>query len=355
MSRIKIGIIGTGGISNAHMKGYEGNTDLAEVVAVADIVEETARDAAGRWGVKKYFTDYRKVLDMAEVDAVSVCTYNQAHRAPTVDALAAVKHVLCEKPMAATLDDAVAMTAAARKSKGILMIALHSRYSGQQLAAKRVMDSGALGRVYYGEAVTSRRRGAGGGTFQRRETAGGGAIVDIGVYQLDTALDLLGHPRPVSVSGTTALAICPNPSSKVAGGSSFAGWDPAVIDVEEFGAAWIRFEDGMCLVFKTSWAIHGNGLGRPFFLGEKAGLALSPLEVYTDMFGSMVDITPKELEEPEDRFVVQIRSFLEAVRDGTPSPIPPEQVIQTNIIMDGIYRSVEAGAEAKVDRWEVVG
>jgi len=349
MSLLKVGIIGTGSISNSHVRGYQGNADLAEIVAVADIVEERAKDAAARWGVGRHFTDYRKILDMPEVDAVSICTYNQAHRQPTVDALAAGKHVLCEKPMAATLDDAVAMTAAAQKSGRILMIAIHSRYGQQQRAAKRVIDSGALGRIYYGEAVGTRRRGIGKGSFARTETSGGGAVVDIGVYQLDTALDLLGHPKPLRVSGMTAAPITHDPSAIVAGAWS---WDPQITNVEEFGAAWIRFEGGLCLCFKISWAIHGESMGRTFFLGEKGGIAMSPLEVYTDMFGSMVNILPQHLPEDGDRFVHETRGFLEAARDGKPSPIPPEQVIIGNAIMDGIYRSAAEGREVEVAPWE---
>lgn len=349
MSRLKVGIIGTGGISNSHVRGYAANTDLCEIVAVADIVEERAKDAAERWGVATSYSDYRHILDDPHVDAVSVCTYNMAHRQPTVDALNAGKHVLCEKPMAAELDDAIIMTRAARESGKILMIAFHSRFSNNQIAAKRIMQSGDLGTIYYGETTTTRRRGAGGGTFQCRETAGRGVVVDIGCYRLDTALDLLGHPKPVRVNGTTALVICPNPESKVDGASN---WEPDKIDVEEFGAAWVRFENGMVLVFKSSWAIHGDSLGRTFFLGDKGGLAMDPLEVYTDRWGTMIDVKPTGLAPDGDRFALETRAFLEAVRDGIPSPIPAEQVIIQNVIMDALFRSAEQGREVKVEPWE---
>jgi predicted dehydrogenase len=349
MSRLKIGIIGTGGISHSHVRGYKGNDDLAEIVAVADINEDRAREAAEEWGVPKHCTDYRQILDMPDVDAVSVCTYNMAHRDPTVDALNAGKHVLCEKPMAATLDDAIAMTKAARQTDKNLMIAFHSRYGTSQIAAKRIMQSGDLGKIYYGETTTCRRRGAGGGTFERQETAGVGVIADIGCYSLDTALDLLGHPKPVRVSGTTALVICPNPDSKVDGSW---GHDPERIDVEEFGAAWVRFDNGMVLVFKASWAIHGNSLGRPFFLGETGGLALNPLEVFTDKWGTMVDIKPVNIPAEDDRFVLETRAFLESVRDGKPSPIPPDEIIIQNAIIDAIVRSAKEGREVDVTPWE---
>jgi predicted dehydrogenase len=346
---LRIGIIGTGGISNSHVRGYQANGDLAQIVAVADINKDRAEDAAHRWGVDQHFTDYRSILDMKDVDAVSVCTFNQAHRQPTVDALAAGKHVLCEKPMAATLADAIAMKNAAETSGRILMIAIHSRYSPHTIAAKMIFDSGTVGRVYYGETISTRRRWIGSGSFARTETAGGGAVVDIGVYSLDTALHLLGHPKPKRVSGTTCMAITKDASAKSYGTPD---WDVENTNVEEFGAAWIRFEGGLCLTFKTSWAIHGNSMGRSFFLGEKGGLALGPLEYYADQFGMMVNVIPQDLPAEGDRFALETRDFLECVRDGKPSPIPPEQVIATNAIMDALYRSAAADEEVEVAAWE---
>lgn len=118
--------------------------------------------------------------------------------------------------------------------------------------------------------------------------------------------------------------------------------------MEDFGAAFIRFDNGAVLLFKISWAAHIDSLGRSFFLGTKAGLALGPLEIFRDEFGTMVNITPKEVRDDVDRFREETADFIRAVREGRPSPIPPEEVIWTNVIMDGIYRSAKAGREVKV-------
>ena len=99
---IGIGIIGTGGISRAHAEAYRQLSKDAHIVAVADIDAQRAREAASSWGVEHAFEDYRELLDLEAVDAVSVCTYTRAHCAPVVAALQAGKHVLVEKPMAAT-------------------------------------------------------------------------------------------------------------------------------------------------------------------------------------------------------------------------------------------------------------
>jgi predicted dehydrogenase len=343
MKKVKIGVIGAGGISHAHMGGYRQLPDV-EIAAVADVLPGRAKEWAEKYDVSRAFEDYRELLAIEEIEGVSVCTYNRAHAQPTIDALRAGKAVLCEKPMAPTLEEAAAMLRAARETGKMLMIGVHSRFSRSQQFAKKVVASGTLGEIYYAEIVGTRRRGIPGGTFIQQETAGGGAVIDIGVYSLDTALDIMGQPRPVSVSAVTSNVIgrthTPPPGAW--------RWDPAKLDVEEFGSAFIRFSNGAALVFKISWAVHLESLGKSFFLGPTGGLQLDPLEIYRDEFGTMVNITPKLPDERIDRFKEEMQAFTDAIRENRPAPIPAEEVVWTNVIMDGIYRSAAEGREVAV-------
>jgi predicted dehydrogenase len=226
----------------------------------------------------------------------------------------------------------------------MLMIGVHSRFSRTQQFAKKVVASGDLGEIYYAEIVGTRRRGIPGGTFIQQETAGGGAVIDIGVYSLDTALDIMGQQRPISVSAVTTNVIgrthTPPPGAW--------RWDPEKLDVEEFGSAFIRFSNGAALVFKISWAVHLDSLGKSFFLGPKGGLQLDPLEIYRDEYGTLVNVTPKLGDEKVDRFKEETQAFTDAIRENRPAPIPAEEVVWTNVIMDGIYRSAAAGGEVAV-------
>ena len=341
--KIRIGVIGAGGISHAHVKGYQSNEGV-EIVAVADVFVDKAQEWANRYGVEHVFDEHRKLLRMDEVDAVSVCTFNKAHAQPTVDALNAGKHVFCEKPMSDNLRDATRMLKAAQSTDNILCIGVHSRYDPPQRQAKRVVAEGGLGEIYYAETCHTRRHGNPGHTFQRKASGGLGATADIGVYNLDTAFDILGFPKPLPVSAVMQDVLCKQ------GPPMNAIWqyNPQEFEVEEFGVAWIRLEGGGVLVFKVSWAVHANSLGRTYFLGKKAGLALDPLEIFRTEFGMMTNTQPTGMPNV-DRWGLQMGAFLDAVRKGKPSPVPAEEVILTNAVFDAMQRSVaKGGREVRV-------
>lgn len=347
---MKVGIIGTGGIANAHVR--DGWTPLksegVEVVACADIVPGKAAEFAAKYGIPHAFEDHNKLLAMGDIDAVSVCTYNMAHRQPTMDALRAGKHVLVEKPMATFLVDAVEMVRAAKESGKLLMTGIKSRYSAEWMAARRFAQSGVLGKTYYAQASGGRRRGVPGRTFINKDTAGGGIIVDGGVYTIDNVLWVLGFPKPVSVTAMTNNYVGRLPGPQPEG--AMWQWDPDKLAVEDFGTAWVRFEDGTVFSYMSAWAHHMEGMGGTYFLGSTGGIKLSPFEYYHDQAGYMVKTTPNLKEvDPPGQFRAEIAAFTKAIREGLPSPIPPEEVLLTNVIMQGIYDSAAAGHEIAIN------
>ena len=341
MKTVKLGLIGAGGISQAHcrtMASIEG----AEIIAVSDLVQANLDRAKENWGISKTFNDYNEMLEMDELEAVLVCTPTGVHGAPTVAALKAGKHVLCEKPMEAKLGPATEMVRAAHENGKILMVALKLRYSPQVIKAKEIVDTGALGDIYYVETVADRRRGNPGGSFIRKATAGLGAAADIGIYALDTALYLMGHPKPVAVSGIASNELSLNNT-----------WNPALkeTEVEDFAVGWVLFDNGARMVFKTCWCMNMDSLGGTIFLGKQAGLRLGVMEVrgpqegvtvYGDEDGQIKDETFTEFESV-DVFQREDQAFIDAVREGKPSPIDPDGVLLTNVIIQGVIDSSEAG------------
>jgi predicted dehydrogenase len=347
MKTIKLGLIGAGGIAQAHMRAMSEVNDV-EIIAASDVAEANVERTANRWGISKTFTDYNEMLKMEELDGVIVCTPTAVHGAPTVAALKAGKHVLCEKPMEASLDAATDMVRASHESGKILMVALKLRYSPQVRKAKEIVDAGTLGDIYYAETVADRRRGNPGGSFVRKATAGFGAAADIGVYALDTALYLMGHPKPVAVSGITSNYL-----------SLHNTWNPALkeTEVEDFAAGWVLFDNGARLVFKTCWCMNMDSLGGTIFLGTKAGLRIGVGEVrgpqegvmlYRDEFGEPINISVPT-GRGVDVFKAEDAAFVDAVREGKPSPIDPDGMLLTNVIIQGVIDSSDAGGrEVKV-------
>ena len=347
MRRVRVGIIGSGGIAQGcHMPGYQQLPEV-ELFAVADINRQTAQQAAEKFSVPHVFTDYHELVAMPEIDAVSVCTPNAFHKDPTIAALRAGKHVLVEKPIAVNAEEGLAMARAARRAGKLLMVGLNNRFGAATQALKRAIDAGSLGEVYFAEAVATRRRGIPGwGAFTQRSKSGGGALVDIGVHILDLTLYLMGLPKPVSVSGVAAAKFGRRTDlSATAGGWR---WDPRKFDVDDFGVGFVRFRGGASMMLKASWA--GN-IGDPAFnstlWGTEGGCRLHPPAIYREEHGSLVDIAPVELPQVNTH-AHEIGLFVEAIRNGSPSPIPAEEVLITQRILDGIYESSTTGQEVKL-------
>lgn len=200
---LKVGIIGAGGIvRGAHLKpGWLAVPDC-EVAAICDIHPEAAQKLADDFNIPRVFADFREMLAMPDLDAVDICTPNKVHTPAVIAALEAGKDVLCEKPLAVSVEEILQIRAVLRKTDRILMTAQHHRFSPESLAIKAWVDSGALGELYHARVNATRRNhlpiNPG---FIDPKLSGGGPCMDIGVHALDTALWLMGFPTPVRVSG----------------------------------------------------------------------------------------------------------------------------------------------------------
>ena len=184
MSKLKVGIIGCGGIANGkHLPALKKNPDV-ELVAFCDIRLERAEKAAKEYGTPdaKVYEDYKELLADKAIDVVHVLTPNKEHSFITVDALHAGKHVMCEKPMAKTYAEAKAMVEAAQETGKILSIGYQNRCTAAALQAKKLVEGGELGEIYYAKAHAIRRRAVPTwGVFLNEDEQGGGPLIDIGM------------------------------------------------------------------------------------------------------------------------------------------------------------------------------
>jgi predicted dehydrogenase len=350
---VGIGLIGTGSIAQSvHLPAYKKLQDEGKVkiVAIADIAPEAGKTASEKFGIDRVFTDYQDLLKLPEIDAVDVCTPNIAHCRPTIDALEAGKHVLCEKPIARNAVEGQAMVEASRKTGKKLQVGLNVRFGSASQAVKRFINDGRVGEIYYARAHALRRRGIPGwGVFTDKEKQGGGPLIDIGVHILDLTLWLMGHPKPVSVTGTTYTKF--GTREDVLG--LMGKWDPKTYTVEDFAVGFVRFENGATLTLESSFVAN---LERDVFttqlFGSEGGVYLDPLapgntRLFREESGALTDTTPQFLPSIGTH-EQEIREFVQAVIDDTPVPVPGEQGLMVTRILDAIYQSAETGKEVSL-------
>jgi predicted dehydrogenase len=353
MKKLGIGIIGSGSIAQTcHMPGYASMPDRCEILAVADSNPETARQAADKFGVSKLFSDYRDLLAMPEIDAVSVATPNALHKSPVCDALAAGKHVLCEKPMAMNGDECREMIRAQRASGKLLQIGLQWRFHGISQFMKDYIDNGHMGEIYYARSMALRRRGVPTwGVFIDKEKQGGGPLIDIGVHILDFTLFLMGYPKPVSASGKVYQAMGRNPKHW----NIWGDYDRSKFTVEDFAAGFIRFENGATVTLESSFMAN---LEREIFgchlFGTESGAFIdpfgpNPLTIYSEVDKQLFDMTPQNIPNVKSMHTEEVVAFVGAILEGKPSPVPGEQGLVLNAIFDALYKSSETGREETVD------
>ena len=197
---LKVGMVGTGSISNSHMAAYLEHSDRVRLVAVCDVIEEAARDYAKRAGVEAIHTNLDDMLSDADIDAVDICTGHDQHAAPAIAAARAGKHVLVEKAMAHTLQGCRDMIDAADAAGVTLMVGQHLRHGPAARAVKRFIDEGNLGeiRAIQTHAIISIVGAKPGGHWMTDGKQGGGILLTNTVHHIDLLRYYIGNVKRVT-------------------------------------------------------------------------------------------------------------------------------------------------------------
>lgn len=346
--KLRVALIGCGGISGVHIDGWKRLNPTAKIVACADPIEERRHQRGDQLDLPPamrfpYLTDMLKAG--VEIDAIDICANNAAHCPVTVEALDHGIHVLCEKPLAMNPDQVRQMIAARDRAKNkILMTAQSTRFQNNSLHLHEYLKSGALGEVYYARAQFLRRRYLPGRIgFIDKNISGGGPVIDIGVHILDLAMLLMNHPEPVTVT-----AIAPQKLAKRKDIRGWWGdWDREKISVEDFAAGFIRFKNGAALTLEVSWLLNQKEkeIVKLSLMGTEAGAEWPELTIHGESAGSLTDT---KLEFPDDHIgghQKEIAAFTDAILNNKPSPVPAEQSLNVIRILEGLYRSHESGRE----------
>ena len=351
--KIKVGIIGCGGIANGkHLPSLK-KLDNGQIVAFCDLIEEKAQQSAKNFGTPdaKVYTDYKDLLKDESIVSVHVCTPNKSHSFITIDALNAGKHVLCEKPMAKTAAEAEKMLEAARKNKKLLTIGYQGRYNPDVQYMKKVAEAGELGDMYLAKPHAVRRRAVPTwGVFLNEEEQGGGPLIDIGTHALDMTLWIMDNYKPKYAVGTTYKKL--NDQTDTA--NAFGEWDPKEFTVEDSAFGFVVMENGATIILESSWALNTLDVGevRTMICGTSAGIDNWDGVRINRVHAGRMTVERPDLGTGGVAFydgtsctpeVMEQKVFYSAIQNGTPLVTLPEQALVVSQILEAIYISAKTG------------
>lgn len=346
--RIKIGLIGCGGIAHfAHIPAYLINKERVNVVAVCDIIPERAEKVK-----KKFFpdadvyTDYKELLADESIEAVDICTPNYLHSIIAVDAFAAGKNVFCEKPDAINHVEAAKMYAAAAEADKLLMVMRNNRFNKNSTYLKEYIDAGKMGEIYSARCGWLRRRGipGKGGWFTTKEQSGGGPLIDLGVHMVDLTLWLMGNPKPVSVTGMTYKCFADSKASDSKNSKFGDSVENGVFDVEDMVVGMVRFDNGAVLQLEISWASNVDKEKRFVELrGTKAGAywSGSHVEMYEETKRGKLKTRNVSEAMLVPEHTANLNNFIDVLLGKEDSVYKIEEGYDMMKLIDAIYASAD--------------
>jgi predicted dehydrogenase len=330
--RLRVGIIGGGAIAQvAHLPTLK-KLKTVEVQAICDTDLPKARALADRFGVPDALDDIEDVLRTPGLQAVVICSPNHLHESHILAALSANLHILVEKPLAMSAASVQRIIRAAEKRDRVVMVGMNHRYRPDVQIVRSFVQSGELGRVesVRGSWHVFRPSRNQLGWRQRRDQAGGGAMLDLGLSILDLGLWLGGMPAPVRVSAALDAA----------------GKERAV---EQSGSAFVVCENSVSLFVDVTW--HHLGEGERFGVGvrgSKGTAAINPLTVWKELHGMAMDVSPTGSVGRENAFMASYRAewaHFEAAISGEAKVAALQEHLVLHRIMDAVYKSAEDGRD----------
>ncbi len=337
---VNVGVIGLV-MGGAHLEGYKGVPDV-NILAICDLNQALLKEQAEKFSVPHTFSDYRKMLEVEELDAVTIALPNFLHCPVTLDSLEAGKHVLIEKPMAMNSSEAEKMIKKAKEKTKVLAVAMNYRFAPERMLLKKMIGKGDLGEIYYVRAVSLRRRTFPRELFERadprtwftrKEKSGGGSLIDMGPHMLDMAMWYCNDFKPVSAYGVTSCGMKNG-------------------DVDDLSSALIKLSGGVTITLVSTW----ESFTKPRFFvslfGTKGGAETDPLRIYREVDGADIEVKPGDVEVSEDSFICAMSGlqshFIECLRDGKKCEVSGERGLAVMKVIDGIYESAETGKEVDI-------
>ena len=374
MSKIvKVGIIGCGFIANSkHLPSLNRQRDRVEIVGLCDLEIEKAEKAKAKYQLDsaELYTDYKEMIARDDIDVIQVCTPNVTHCELTCNALKAGKHVMCEKPMAITAEEAQKMIDTAKECGKKLTIGYQNRFRDDVTFVKNAIDEGQLGEIYYGKAHAIRRRGVPTwGVFTDKSKQGGGPLIDIGTHALDITLWYMDNYEVESVTGNCFFKL--GNYKKATYGNNGGAWDTETFEVEDSAVGFVKMKNGAVITLEAAWALNTLDEGEAIcsVSGTEGGAQLFENYGYGHRFQSklnatigkrLVEITPTpqsgiafsddgDVDDDVLAGITESVQWIDAIINDTEPLVKPEQAKVVTQILEAIYKSNATGKEVFFD------
>jgi len=341
MQKLRVAIIGAGQVVRlSHIPNYQLFKDEIEIVGISDINLSAAKEVAKQFNILNYFSNHIEMLEKVKPDMVSVCVPNKFHCQITCDALEKACNVLCEKPPAITVAEAVKMQTMALKYNCLLSFGFHFRHSNDVAFLKNKIKKGEFGEIYSARVQWTRRRGIPGwGNFINKSMQGGGPLIDIGVHMLDLATYFMNYPDVDYVCATAHQKI-----GKRKGIGLMGDWDPDKFTVEDGLFGFIKFKNGSSINLDTSFALNikEKDIRNVQLFGDKLGATVFPLETFGEDGNQLIDVV-YPFHEEEDLHYKCIENFVNACLGKEALLVTAKQAVYMQILICALYSSAESG------------
>lgn len=330
MEKVKLGIIGLGGMAQAVHLPILLKLDNVKIVAVCDTDKAKARMLAEKYNISYFYTDYEKMLkEVDEIEAVDILTPTNLHAEMTIACVSAGKHVFVERPLARTYKETEAVVKSAEENDRIVMVGMNLRFRPDSMLMKGFIEQGELGSIFYVK----------GGWFKKpndkkwmlmKDKSGGGVILDLGISILDLALWMAGYPEVKSVNSVI--------------------YKHQTRSVEDSSIVLLKFKNESALFIDVSWSYEfENPIFYLHIFGTEGTGELNPFKIYKDIQGKLVNLAPEKMDKPEilywKSYENELKHFIGAVRKIHPLISSAKDALYRMKIVEAIYKSAERRKE----------
>ncbi len=330
MDKVKVAIVGLGGIAQIAHLPILAKMDNVIITGVCDVDKSKAKSIAQKYNVKNFYSNIDTMLNECDIDCICIASPTSHHKEHAVKALEKGLHVLVEKPLARTFNEANEIVEASKKFKKKLMVGMNSRFRPDMMMQESFISANELGDIFYIKSGFLKKRSTSENWSVIKSESGGGVFMDLGIVVLDIALWLLKFPKIKSVSAVN--------------------YYQSVKEVEDSTFLMLRFENGATVNIEASWTLHReDDLFYCNVYGNEGSSSINPLKIYKKMHGTLVNVTPLKMEKPTNIFKrsyeYEINHFINCVINNNDIVSSGTEALERMKIVDAVYKSAKLGKE----------